>query len=121
MEDRFWGRVVKTDACWLWNGYSKNGRYGHLKAFGAVRPAHVVSYMIHNNTEEPPELEVCHSCDNTLCVNPEHLFLATHKENMRDMIAKGRSTLLRTGRAKGQKDVKQRTRKYWKRPNEESA
>ena len=53
-----------------------------------MRKAHRIAYLI--TREDPGPAEVLHSCDNTLCVRPDHLSLGTHADNMRDMIAKGR-------------------------------
>lgn len=111
---KFWSQVLKTDTCWLWQGSLRNKRYGYIQYKGHRVGVHVFSYMLAHNLEAPPELNILHKCDDTLCVRPEHLFEGTHADNMRDMISKGRSKLLRTGRAKGQKDVKQRVRRYYK-------
>lgn len=81
--------VVADTGCWLWTGAS-NGRYGLMMgAAGVCRTAHRVSYELHRGSI-PSGLSVCHSCDVTLCVNPEHLFVGTHQENMQDCIDKGR-------------------------------
>lgn len=77
------------DDCWPWIG-SQNGRgYGRLNFEGYYQQAHRASYMIHCG-EIPIGLNVLHSCDNTLCVNPKHLFLGTQQNNVDDCIAKGR-------------------------------
>lgn len=66
----------------------KNG-YGSTRLYGKVTSAHRAAYFAAKG-ELLPGLDVCHRCDNRLCVNPEHLFQASHLENMRDMIQKGR-------------------------------
>ena len=82
-----------NSGCWLWErstagkGYNQYGRISYNKR---VQRAHRVSWQIHNGPI-PVGMLVCHKCDTPLCVNPDHLFLGTHKENMRDMVNKGRS------------------------------
>lgn len=93
---RFWSRVDKTDSCWLWTGTisrcTSRPTYGVIGRGGRGGPnssAHRVSYELHFGPI-PDGMLVCHTCDNGLCVNPAHLFLGTAKDNMHDMINKGR-------------------------------
>lgn len=94
--ERFWKHVNKTDDCWLWTGAIGTGRrYGSMyigtkgsRQYYGV--SHRFSYILHKG-EIPNGLHVMHKCDVPLCVNPNHLTLGTHADNMRDMKMKGRA------------------------------
>jgi hypothetical protein len=86
---RFWNKVNKTKKCWEWLATKNNKGYGRIQVNGKSRLAHRISYGLKNG-EIPRGLEVLHKCDNPLCVNPKHLFLGTHKDNLQDMAKKGR-------------------------------
>lgn len=90
-EKRFWSRVDKRskNECWEWQGNVVRG-YGHfpLTHFKTVK-AHRFSYELKYG-QIPDGMLVCHKCDNSKCVNPNHLFLGTHQDNMNDRSAKGR-------------------------------
>jgi hypothetical protein len=88
-EQRFWGYVNKTEGCWLWKGKPKPGGYGQIRVDGRTYGAHVFSWMIHHGAV-PRGYVICHKCDVRLCVNPEHLFIGTYKDNEADKIAKKR-------------------------------
>lgn len=76
--------------CWEWQAAKMKGThpYGFFGHQG-MKMAHRVSYEIHKGTI-PTGLEVLHSCDNPSCVNPDHLSVGTHKQNMADAAARGR-------------------------------
>lgn len=90
---RFWANVEKTDTCWLWRGTRSPKGYGDLmiKSNGKWQPrrAHRISWELHYGPI-PTGMFCCHHCDTPGCVNPEHLFLGTPKDNTSDMIQKGR-------------------------------
>lgn len=82
--------VAAPSGCWEWSGAKITG-YGVIRVDRRNKLAHRASYEIHCGAIEPG-LNVCHRCDNPLCINPEHLFLATHAGNMADKVAKNRQS-----------------------------
>jgi len=96
---RFWKKVdVKSpDECWEWKAGLNSKGYGNLKHEGKSQLAHRVSYQLKHGAIPKGDgyhgMCVLHKCDNPLCVNPNHLFLGTQKDNMTDMNKKERSGL----------------------------
>lgn len=95
-EKRFWTKVsipVDKSQCWEWIGAKDPNGYGRFNLGGKKGPtilAHRFAYEL-ANAGMSEGLHVCHRCDNPGCVNPSHLFLGTHQDNMKDMLEKGRS------------------------------
>jgi len=92
-EQRFWAKVKKTSRCWIWTASKRAKGYGafayHRVGVMIQDRAHRYSWTIHNG-RIPKGLCVLHRCDTPSCVNPDHLFLGTKKDNNADMCRKGR-------------------------------
>ena len=87
---RFFDKINKSeDGCWLWTAGGRGTGYGAIKYNGKIVDAHRVSWILHFG-EIPEGMFICHKCDVRKCVNPDHLFIGTHKDNMQDCIKKGR-------------------------------
>lgn len=89
---RFWRKIRITEQCWMWTGCCDACGYGrvHVERGGLkVTKASRLSWMIHFGPI-PNGMHVLHKCDNPPCVNPNHLWLGTHKDNMDDRDRKGR-------------------------------
>lgn len=82
--------IKEAAACWLWQGAHNASGYGYFYYLRKLQPAHRVAWMLYKD-RDPGELFVLHRCDVRDCVNPKHLFLGDHNDNMRDMAQKSRA------------------------------
>lgn len=106
MEERFVEHFeVDENDCWIWTRSRTNQGYGAFKRAGSRKPqlGHRISWEIHRGLI-PDGLLVLHKCDRPACVNPDHLFLGSFKDNTQDMVSKNRHSA-----------------KYWPRPPERVA
>jgi len=92
--------VVSSENCWVWTLRKDKQGYGRVNVNYKTEQAHRVSWVAFRG-EIPAGMCVLHKCDNPSCVNPDHLFLGTRKDNCHDMIIKGRDNFV--GRKYGNK------------------
>lgn len=91
------GAKVQPGGCWLWSGRTKSGGYGVIASVrygnrSRAILAHRASWFVYKGSI-PDGLLVLHKCDVPACVNPDHLFLGTQRNNLDDMTEKGRRTV----------------------------
>src|SRR5262245_59597698 len=88
----FWHFVDKRmpSECWEWQGNKDKAGYGRIKFKDKYHKAHRLSYEI-NVGPVPEGLFICHHCDNPPCVNPNHLYAGTPRDNNNDTVARGRN------------------------------
>lgn len=82
--------TITATGCWEWTGKVRRDGYGACWSGGREMLAHRVSFA-REHGEIPAGAVVCHKCDNPRCINPQHLFMGTQGDNLRDAFAKGRS------------------------------
>jgi hypothetical protein len=88
--ERFWSHVRKTETCWLWQSTLSNRGYGLFSLYGGRQVlTHRFAYELTYGLILPG-IHCLHHCDTPGCVRPDHLFLGSHSDNMRDAKKKGR-------------------------------
>jgi hypothetical protein len=90
-ERYFWMHVEKGEGCWLWLGQLHRHGYGMIQLPGLRLLAHRAAWILVHGWIERRE-HVLHRCDNPPCVNPAHLSIGSHLDNVADMVAKGRQS-----------------------------
>lgn len=124
IEDRFWEKVQKSEGCWTWTGNTDTQGYGLLWAMvdgkdASIRATHL-SYAIAHGLTLPLDGWILHDCDNPICVNPDHLHIGDHSQNMREAVERGRMpTGLRNG-AYTKPGSRARGDRHWSKTKPES-
>lgn len=118
LANRFWAKVSRSspDQCWPWTAARYWHGYGKIGIDGKTAYAHRIVWAM-TRGPIPSGLDVLHRCDNPPCVNPAHLFLGDHSDNMRDRVQKGRNNPpqgSRNGIAKFTEDGVLKIRERWR-------
>ena len=109
LQEVFWNNIkINKNKCWVWRGYVDSKGYGRVFFKGKKYFAH--RFMLIFKNIKIKNKEVCNKCDNPRCVNPEHLFIGNHRDNMIDCLKKDRwgSAKIKT------KEIKEIIYKYQK-------
>lgn len=103
--ERFWANTQRNgDDCWRWMGATNNQGYGVLAVYSGDKRQRVLAHRLSIVIATGADIDgrvVMHTCDNPLCVNPDHLRIGTQADNVRDALRKGRLNL--AGLALGQR------------------
>jgi hypothetical protein len=83
LAERFYSYVERTDACWLWRGPTDRDGYGIITYHNRASRAPRIAYIIAHGSI-PDGAAICHTCDNPLCVRPDHLYAGSLSDNRRD-------------------------------------
>lgn len=81
-------KTLKTESCWLWLGTTTKSGHGQIRYHGDLIYTHVMAYFLETLSWPDKGEIVRHTCDTPNCVNPEHLILGSHTDNMHDMISR---------------------------------
>jgi len=92
---------ITTSGCWEWTGRLDKDGYGKIRFEGQDVSVSRVMWIVCNGPI-PKGKQVCHTCDNPPCFNPEHLFLGTCLDNALDSVRKGRKVGVNAGESNGQ-------------------
>jgi hypothetical protein len=103
IKERFMDKVeiCKDTGCWEWIGKTTERGYGHFKLDGKMQRANIVSWRLFKGSIESG-FDVCHNCpcgDNPSCVNPNHLYLDTRANHLRESYGKGQRDMARIANA----------------------
>lgn len=94
LADRFWAHVIPepNSGCWLWDGVAGPKGYGYMttRELGKSTSLSTHVSLLLVDRPVPRGMSACHHCDNPSCVNPDHLFIGTARDNKDDQIRKGR-------------------------------
>ena len=105
----FWRHVEPTpdDVCWIWRGAKTGTGYGHTRVGGrrgSYMTSNRMSWEVHHGPI-PAGMHVLHHCDVKLCCRPDHLYLGTRTDNLRDAMNRGR---IRSGERHGMARLRNR-------------
>lgn len=98
--------IVDEKGCWIWQRSRHRQGYGHLRLDGRYELSHRAAWKIYKG-EIPKNLKVCHKCDVTSCCNPDHLFLGSQKDNVKDGKSKGRYDNRKMGKRRNKLNFEQ--------------
>ena len=88
-KDTFLSLIKTSEGCSFWEGAVSTGGYGVLSFNGCYYLAHKLSYILTKGDVEEGKF-VCHKCDNKTCINPNHLYLGSPKDNSIDIVKRGK-------------------------------